>query len=124
MAQPATNNAAKYTCQFFVGGAYLGQGQRSFEFVHNQVIPPHSLAFFCQACGDIWARVLVQDGSEFQVYSRRCQKHSKYFFDPGGSIWFTWDRDWQEALPKAILQREVVLLCDHWVKHNKETVDG
>jgi hypothetical protein len=120
MPQPATNKPATFVCQYFVGTQYLGQGTRPYERAHNVVIPPHSLAFFCQKCGEVWARVVVESGSEFQVYSRRCLKHSCHIFDPGGSLWFIWDRDWQNALPKAVLQREVVLMCDHWMKHNPE----
>lgn len=123
MPQPDSNRAATYPIEYFIDGQYLGQGRRSWEFFHNQPIPPESKAFFCEHCGEVWARVVSTEGTKhFAVYSMGCAKcRNPYrFMNPPGSIWMDWDKDWQDAMPKAVLQRELRLHCEFWLERNRE----
>lgn len=61
----------------FIGSRYLGSREvpnfrRDATFGQR---PTESWAYFCQRCGDLWARFLVENSDWTQCYHIRCAKH-------------------------------------------------
>lgn len=109
-----------YSQHLYLDKRDLGSSPRDTIFVHGEAQPPHSSAFFCPVCADVWARaaVLRSDGQMMRavVWTRPCHKHTGDGYGISGSLLLPWDRGFNEALPLAALQREVVLHCDDWLK--------
>jgi hypothetical protein len=99
---------------FFAEGKYLGQSERHLERVHEQVQVPHSYAFFCQTCAEVWARCPVEHNGQtqsFMVWSVNCRKH-KISWRPAGSLVLDWDKGFWEAFPEEVVWRELNLHLD------------
>lgn len=106
--------SAHAKAEFFSGSQYLGQGMLRLTFIKGELERPISRAFFCPICGEVWARVVVEGASEFQSYTRTCARHDpRWSIEIPGSIWISWDRDFQDAFPSEALKREVRLHLDH-----------
>lgn len=71
-------------------------------------------AFFCEYCGRVWAKAVV-DGRRIYPYSINCgcQPTISWVIVPG-SIWLSWDYDWQQGLPRAALEREFEVHLKHY----------
>lgn len=94
-------------------------------------VTPHSLAYFCQSCGDIWARIVVDEAPVFDVISRCCERHVPLSGSSWGAVPGTLcqgDADWistqsaaaaLENLPWSVLTREFTLLYEHALKESK-----
>jgi hypothetical protein len=88
---------------------------------------PESLAWFCQTCGDIWARALVEGSEEsWRISITPCARHVGVngcdFTKIPGSITQGYSRDslsvlsWAQALdalPRALQNREVLCFINH-----------
>jgi hypothetical protein len=111
------------TALYFVQGKLLGQS----EFLCR--LPPHSLAYFCPTCGEVWARIVVTEASYWSVEHVACEKHLPRGVPDWGKIPGTlcpsissWKKDlsilwWGRALehlPPAVLQREFDLTLTHY----------
>ncbi len=107
-------------------------------FLHNKLVDqatfkcdftPHSLAYFCPTCGEIWGRIMVDGGGYWSVEPASCEKHTPQGVPEWGKIpgafctsidnrrqnlsvmW--WGRA-LEHLPPTILQREFMLTLNHY----------
>jgi len=115
-----------YRQLFFVEGRLLGETPRSLVFVHAELQAPMSYLFFCQDCGEVYARcpVVRSDGviSKWQSFRRicsHCAEHSKFLNDWPGCITLSWDYDFTEAFPMPVLQYELERHIQHYERiHN------
>lgn len=99
-----------YPQAFFIEGRYLGTTERQFSLLAGS--PPLSYGFFCHACGEVYAKCPIAD-RPWQYWSRTCRKCSGGgSLGIPGSLELSWDKEFTEALPLAVLQwefeREVV----------------
>lgn len=63
-------------------------------------------AFFCPACATVWATGRIPGESTFPL-SIPCGCHpSPEALAAPGSLWLSWDRAWNAALPFSILESE------------------
>jgi len=76
-----------------------------------------SRAYFCCACGDVWARriVLNQDGSQrpFLALYATCRKHQDIWSIPGALTTMDFTPEFNEFSPEFI-QREFEILINHY----------
>ena len=94
---------------FFVDGKYLGSGQRYPipRIGHGESVT--SYAFYCTKCGEVWARAPIA-GARWQFWTvpcRKCPPSFPSFFTVPGSIWTTWDWEFTDAFPDAVLRWEL-----------------
>jgi len=117
---------------YFLHGKLLGQSEFPCQFT------PHSLAYFCPTCGEVWARVVVTHGgkpSYWSVEHVACEKHTPQGVPEWGAIpgTFCSARDsrrerlsimwWGRALehlPPAVLQREFDLTLRHFERNQND----
>lgn len=102
--------------EVFIDGRYYGRMDLPFGRVGKVHTPPEGAVFFCPHCGDVWARVL-EEGRYHQGYAVGCSKHSHW--DVPGSLWLSWDSNWNAALPPDAIRREFLLTLDHWSRENE-----
>lgn len=88
----------------------------------------HSIAYFCQSCGDVWGRIVVESAPIFDVTSRACSRHAPESVSSWGSVPGTFCQGraadlstmrWAAALeylPEPVLLREFILLYEHHFK--------
>jgi hypothetical protein len=99
----------KKSVHFFVGTQLLGSSAIEVDFDRSQRARPLSTAFFCEQCGEVWARAMIQD-QPWEVWALLCEKHQlPYPFRVPGSMWLPWNNSHNMALPPAVLRREVEL---------------
>lgn len=85
---------------------------------------PSGQAFFCPECSRLWANCPV-DGRRTMVWSCPCEKEVfgntiwKGFHYPG-SIWLSWDMEWNKCLPKKVLAREFILCYGTVTAHESQ----
>lgn len=93
---------------------------------------PSSQIFICATCGEPWAKVFIE-GQTWRVTSAPCRQHSwqgvQDFERIPGSILsrlvskdFVGSGDWGiviEHLPPALLQRELSLYIEHFLKEQR-----
>lgn len=98
---------------FIVEGTYLGESPVAAFFVHEELRAPYSYLWFCEQCGEVYARSPVLDGagkqSPWQSYAstcRRCARLSACFYRVPGSLWLNWDKNLLAAFPDAVLRYE------------------
>lgn len=86
-------------------------------------IKPFSLAYFCTTCGDIWGRIVVGDGDDWQSLQVPCEHHLPHNLSDNNSVpgsviyWMHSERlasgMWWAAvidfLPRSVLEREFLL---------------
>lgn len=98
-----------YRAAVFVGGECLG------EFGFDSGLPHlrwrrTGIAYFCPACGDIWARLVFweSDGQQSLLDCERisCENHEDQWEVPGSLI-FSGIEGLVELLPEAALRREI-----------------
>lgn len=102
---------------FIIEGRYLGSVERRFDLTRGA--SPFSYAFFCQHCGEVFAKCPI-DGRPWQYWSRTCRKC------PGGgtlgnpgSLWLSWDSEFTSALPEPALKWEFQRLLDQFDKEQQ-----
>jgi hypothetical protein len=108
-------------CDYFIGTRHLGSTQ-----LPKRGEPLNSLAWFCESCGNTWARAVVE-GATWSVEYNRCEPcgragawDTRY---PGSLLrqWFFTEAYLMErnlamsleALPDAVLAREVRIAFAH-----------
>lgn len=104
---------ANFRRLFVVEGTYLGESPVDYFFAHEELRAPYSYLWFCDQCGEVYARspVIKFNGqtSPWQSFAgtcRRCQPNSG-FYRPPGSLWLNWDKDLIAAFPDAVLRYEL-----------------
>ena len=90
--------------------------------VREERWPPDSLAFFCESCGEIWARILVEGREEeWTIEITACTKHPS-LYKPAGSLSRGTTRAWVgsherllafDLLPLPLKNREIFALIQH-----------
>ena len=109
-----------YQQSFFVNGRFYGTFPRKARRDQDQegrTEPPDSLLFFCTKCGEVYAKCPVVDLAGKQLRWRSiagvCGKcPSDLMFLNPGNVWISWDWEYQTAMPKELLERELVNLID------------
>lgn len=105
------------TIHYFLGPRHLATA--TFEAAFS----PHSLAYFCPTCGDVWGRIMVEGGEPYwSLQHACCEKHSprggvEWGKIPGsflttlplaaneyGGMWLARSI---EHMPREVLEREV-----------------
>ena len=105
---------------FFVEGQLLGSALRAPVLVHTELVPPASGLWFCQHCGEVYAKAPVVDEStghptpwqSYRGLCRKCAALSPFASEIPGSIWLSWDRDFLAALPPDVLTWEFLRHLD------------
>jgi hypothetical protein len=94
---------------FFIRGEYLGQTIRDKYYIHEQLVRPWGVAFFCPHCSELWA-VCPIEGRQSAVLTMVCDKHPANGLEmTPGSILVDWDKSYSSSLPSAVLRRELIL---------------
>lgn len=107
---------------YFLEGRYLGRAD-----FPPQPFPWHSTAFFCMTCGEIWGRVVVDEGY-WEVIQRACRLHTpRTLLDWGGTpgsllhgqitqafIPVTHRANCLENLPPEVLRHELLLSLERY----------
>jgi hypothetical protein len=112
------------TQHFIVEGKHLGTGPRKPERVHEQMQIPTSYAFFCPVCGDLWARcpVVNLDGTvqPWMPWRIKCRKHPPvYSIEVPGSLFLTWDKGFNDAMPEVLERWEFDRLLDCFTEESE-----
>jgi hypothetical protein len=110
MTDTSSKPSLPYLQHFIVEGKYLGNAMRGRVFIYAEPVPPHSYAFFCPVCAEVWARCpveIVATGKhrEFTVSTHPCRKHTTHALAFPGSLW-NWDEDFTAAFPDAVIAWE------------------
>lgn len=100
----------------FLMGSLVLQWKRPPYFVHEQHCSPHSLAWACPRCGEIWARSCVE-GSRFHFIPHECERCEALapwltHWLPGSLI-LLGSPDWNDSLPLSLWQRELEIHIRH-----------
>lgn len=110
-----------YRQLFIIEGRLLGESQRHDEYKEKTLSEPDSLLFYCQRCGEVYARCPVYrpDGSltawqALRATCRKCGPHQQWLSEWPGSVWLSWDREYLAALPVLVLQWEFDRHIDSW----------
>lgn len=99
---------------FTVGNSWYGTSERQMTFVHAQSQVPSSYAFCCTVCGEVWARCGVEHPqAQWMFLNRGCPVHARQLEVPG-SVWVSWDSDYNNSLPAELLRRELELHLSLW----------
>jgi len=101
-----------------IEGRDFGTFDTPAEYRHGQLYPPSGYAWFCPQCGEVWARAAVE-GRPFTVWTRRCIACPGLRYEFAGSIILDWEREFNEALPRAVKEREMALHLA-WAEQEKE----
>lgn len=101
---------------FFLGPQYAGSSSRKPFLARglDYLTDPPSLIFFCQVCGEVYAKAPVVRGDRkttpWRVISHCCHRCSPTFFtsNPPGSLYPAegCDPDLSSAFPVAVLKWE------------------
>lgn len=98
----------KSPVHFFLGSSLLGSSAIEMEG-NKHGLRPLSTAYFCPECGEVWARAMIP-GQKWEVWHLHCEKHElPYPFRVPGSMWIPWERTFNDALPRVVLEREFYL---------------
>lgn len=114
------NNKQTFTQAFFVEGHFYGSATRGLRQVDDrpgEYYFPESLLFFCDKCGEVFAKCPVVDKDGKQVRWRSiagvCKKcPSDLTFRSPGTVWLSWDEGFADAMPKELLEKELINLID------------
>ena len=114
---------------FFIRGQYICSAPAEPHRVHSELCQPYGRAFFCPLCSEVWALAPVE-GQPTHCHHAFCDKHHPedpvigtwnfghiYSWDVPGSLWISYENQWNLDLPKEILEREFMLLMG---QHNSE----
>jgi hypothetical protein len=120
---------------FFHRGQLLGDAVRQVSWVGGTPTPPVGTALFCPLCSEVWFLAPIE-GEATRVECRPCERHDAGArlgksslgavsrLEPVGSVWRSWDSEWNEALPREVLKRELLLTINHYERsyHESESV--
>jgi hypothetical protein len=101
---------------YIIEGEYLGSGLRQPFSTVGTSLTVYSYAFFCKKCGRIWASCPIdKPGIEWHVVNTPCPRDTREAW--GGSIFLTYDKEFIEPMPPAVLTREFNWLLSKMEKH-------
>lgn len=123
----------RYTTHFFLQGTYLASSHLESNF------RPHSMAYFCHSCGEVWARVSVSGDESpeyWEIVSSPCKQHRPTgvldwtalpgsFLPESASLSLAdmrivaWARA-IEHLPEAVLKREFELTLEWYERKHQD----
>jgi hypothetical protein len=101
---------------YFIGQSYLGQSRVS-------AIVADSYAYYCQACGEVYARLPVDRSSKWVFRPgccEKCQPVKNAFQTAPGSLWCGYDREFNKDLPREVLEREFRIYLKEWLEEEAE----
>lgn len=118
-----------YEQSVYVGSTFLGSFVRPAMLVHAERQPPRSYAYFCPACGEVWARCPVTrlhsaDGGsggnrgsvqEWQIQGGYCQLHpGPSPYTVAGSLLLSWEPEYSNYLLSCpmVVKREFEVHLD------------
>jgi hypothetical protein len=91
---------------FYVEEQELGGAEDCMRFIHGQAQHPYSYAWFCPACGEVWARAPVSGAEKWIVQGGYCRKHpGPSPFTVAGSLMLSWEPEHNamiQQLPDAL----------------------
>lgn len=76
----------------------------------------YSQALLCPHCGDLWARLIVEPGQDWQATLRGCPRHSWLDHAPG-SLLPPWGVP-LDTVPYNVLRREFLLTLNYRISKN------
>lgn len=113
---------ANFRRLFIVEGTFLGESPVAAFFAHEELRAPYSYLWFCERCGEVYARSPVISAAgqtspwqSFASTCRRCPPTSGVYRLPG-SLWLNWDKDLLAAFPDAVLRHETLRHLDYFDK--------
>lgn len=110
------NQLKTYPGTIFVGNRCLGVGNFPPDIRTGECL--RSAAYFCDECGEIWARI-VYPGMKFQTYSLLCDRHvPRFYFEVPGSLWLSCEHERNMGLPPAVWEREFTLHLRQYDHYN------
>ena len=99
---------------FFIEGKLIAEAPRTGFFRHAELAEPLSGIWFCQHCGEVYAKapVLRPNGTvtpwqSHRATCRKCSSKALYNSEVPGSIWLPWDHEFLDALPPPVLLWEL-----------------
>lgn len=102
---------------FFLHGELVAEQPAKKGFVHAQLRFPAGKGFFCPICAELWFTALVS-GRETYIEHILCERHPASPSRPlPGSLWLSWDNNWNAALPQVLLEREILLLTKELIRN-------
>ena len=112
-----------YAQHFFIGSQYMGTTPRRYTEFHKtmhegQPFDVHSQAWFCNQCGEVWARAVLEDAATGESYPYRiefhgCAKHPDPLHrTPPGSI-RSWYKNLLPYLPDDMIRYEFGILMKY-----------
>ena len=93
---------------FIIEGHCYGTAPAPIKTVHGTLALQESVVYVCPVCGDAWARVVVP-GQRFWATHIPCRKHHIYINEVPGSLWLSWDPDYNNSFPLEVMKREFEL---------------
>jgi len=94
---------ARYPTLWFHRGHLLGQGRASDHSYAGTLAPPFSIAYGCQRCGDLWARIVVEAQTQWRFIPRLCDRC-------GGGALLPFEPCYSADLPPAVAAHELLSL--------------
>ncbi len=113
-----------YAQHFFIGPSYMGTTTRGYFTFHQKFASEgrpydiHSTAWFCETCGEVWARALVenlttQESHPYRIAIHGCRLHpTRLHRTPPGSI-RSWYTELLPYLPDAMVEYEFTMLMKY-----------
>lgn len=106
---------------FILNNKLIGEAPRGGILIHASSAEPLSLLWFCQHCGDVYARAPVYrpdntltPWQSFRATCQKCAASQTYYSEFPGSLWLAWDTEYLSALPEAVLQHEFSVAADSY----------
>lgn len=89
---------------------FLGTSPAAYRRVHEQFTSPIGYHFFCTHCGKLWASCPV-DNARHMVWAAACSACQVDNPPNGipGSLWLSWEPEFREEMPEAVIHRELLL---------------
>lgn len=96
------------TRHYYLHGKHMGTSELT-TFSARLKWYHRSYAFFCPACGEIWARCFVE-GEPWAVVHTPCERCGKFsVIEVPGSLWIPLHPEFNNSLPRSLLLREFTL---------------
>lgn len=95
-----------FRTDIFIEGRPSGSGERAWIAGDYRLGAPRSTVWFCDRCGREYARVRVQTGEGWEACHGRCQDCPPMFCQAPGSLWKSWDPEYQRGLSREALEWE------------------